>query len=181
MPCEFQFHISSDGNTVPYPPLRRKLGRGLRQNNHGFIDLRGKPEIATAIKETMKSPRLADWLIRLAQPDSSLFSLGCDIGSHIEEKTNVSGGYIQLIAVDYSESDIDDEYYKKLAAELKEKIDLIAAEENWRIVFEVKRVQVNLDGFNAETDCLWIWFFALADDSASADASRERLLKGLSK
>ena len=47
------FEIEKEGMTVPYPRLLNDIGR-----NHGFVDLRGRPDLAIEIPEGSQSPAL---------------------------------------------------------------------------------------------------------------------------
>ena len=47
------FEIEKEGMTVPYPPLFNDIRR-----NHGFVDLRGRPDLAIEIPEGSQSSAL---------------------------------------------------------------------------------------------------------------------------
>ena len=51
------FEIEKEGMTVPYPQLFNDIGR-----NHGFVDLRGRPDLAIEIPEGSQSPATANLL-----------------------------------------------------------------------------------------------------------------------
>jgi hypothetical protein len=61
------FEIEQEGMTIPYPPLFDKV-----RCNHGFIDLRGRPDLAAEIPEGSQSPALKALLVALSKPDSDL-------------------------------------------------------------------------------------------------------------
>ena len=63
------FEIEKEGMTVPYPQLFNDIGR-----NHGFVDLRGRPDLAIEIPEGSQSPALKAILVELSEPDSPLFT-----------------------------------------------------------------------------------------------------------
>ena len=71
------FEIEKEGMTVPYPPLFNDIRR-----NHGFVDLRGRPDLAIEIPEGSQSPALKAILVELSEPASPLFTLGCDLGTN---------------------------------------------------------------------------------------------------
>lgn len=73
------FHFDSEAITVPYPPLFDSIRR-----NHGFVDLRGRPDLAAEISEGAQSIALKTLLIELAAGLSPIFSIGCDLGTHEE-------------------------------------------------------------------------------------------------
>jgi len=99
-----------EGITAPYPPLFD----GIR-NNHGFVDLRGRPDLAAKIFESSRSHALRELLVGLSEPSSPFFSVGCDLGSHEESERDeneryVAGGYIQLMHCQYSDRSPEDYY-----------------------------------------------------------------------
>ena len=61
--------------SVPYPPLFDDM-----RSNRGYVDLRGRPELAERIAECCDSDGLRLLLIALAQSASYFFTLGCDLG-----------------------------------------------------------------------------------------------------
>jgi hypothetical protein len=102
------FEIEKEGMTVPYPQLFNDIGR-----NHGFVDLRGRPDLAIEIPEGSQSPALKAILVELSEPDSPLFTLGCDLGTHEEpwreeSARHVAGGYVQLMCASYSDRSPED-------------------------------------------------------------------------
>src|ERR1700677_4485709 len=106
------FQIDEVGMTVPYPPLLDDIRR-----NHGFFDLRGRPDLAAEIAEGLQSTAMQGLLVTLAQPCSHLFTLGCDLGEHEQSESNengryAAGGYLQLMSSAYAERSPED--YEKL-------------------------------------------------------------------
>lgn len=67
---------------VPYGPARREDGN----QNHGFMDLRGRPDLVDNIPEVQKSTGLATLLKTIADPSSKLMSSGCEC--HAFENTD---------------------------------------------------------------------------------------------
>jgi hypothetical protein len=59
---------------VPYGPADRPDGN----RNHGWTDLRGRPDLVETVPEISKSAGLRRVLTALAQPGSDLFSFGCE-------------------------------------------------------------------------------------------------------
>jgi len=171
VPCEFQFGWCQ-GNTIPYPPRKR---RRIQSNNYGFIDLRGKPNAVESIPEVKDSPELANLLCLLASNESSLWSLGCDIGKHIDpDGWNVTGGYVQVIFKDYASKNYED--YEKLGKSMVSMIERESVSYFWKVEFFVSDVQLNLDEFNSETCSLHIWFYGKERTDQLARSSREKLI-----
>jgi hypothetical protein len=81
---ETDFETDQEGMTVPYPPLYDDIRR-----NHGFVDIRGRPDLASKIPEASQSPALTDLLLGLSEPHSPFFTLGCDLGAHEERSSEV--------------------------------------------------------------------------------------------
>jgi hypothetical protein len=82
MPLKFSFKVDPEGMTVPYPPVTDEIRR-----NRGFVDLRKKPESANEVAEGAESVALQALLVRVAKNDSSIFTIGCDLGAHREART----------------------------------------------------------------------------------------------
>ena len=64
-------YVIERGNTVPYPPLFDDMRR-----NHGFVDLRDRPELVDTIPEAIESPALRNLLIEMANQNSGLMTVG---------------------------------------------------------------------------------------------------------
>lgn len=168
-----------NGITVPYPPLHDKI-----RNNHGFVDLRGQPDLAEKVFEGSQSIALKKLLIRLAEQPSPFFTLGCDLGSHEEdgfepESRRVAGGYIQIISTDYAERLPND--YLSLAYAIEKEMEPFAENHHWMMRFVHMPVRFNLDNFNNDISSLWIWFYACASSPTLALESREKNIESLHK
>lgn len=167
-----------DGITVPYGPNFD----GIRKNR-GFVDVRGKPDVAAQITEGGDSKALQNLLVRVAGEDM-YFSLGCDLGDHLEPESaaaqrQVAGGYIQIAAIDYSKATTDqyDQFCKAMEPELRKR----ARSAYWRIEFVSTWVKFCLpDEPTIMSPSIWIWFFAAARTKAKAVDSRETLIGALS-
>ena len=70
-----EYSFDEEANTVPYPALFDKI-----RKNNGFVDVRGRPDLARKIVESAHSPALRALLVELAMPRSALWTLGCDLG-----------------------------------------------------------------------------------------------------
>jgi hypothetical protein len=167
--------MDEEGMTVPYPPLLDDL-----RKNHGFVDIRGRPELASQIAEGSDSLAMRKLLIELAQPDSKIFSVGCDLGAKLltEEKLpHTAGGYVQIMHVTYADRSPED--YARYAAAVAESLTTGWQNNEWRIHFALTPVAFKLDGFSDMTGSLWIWFHAFADSEEGAFGSRETLIAEL--
>jgi hypothetical protein len=86
------------GAPVPYGPEDHPDG----DRNHGFIDLRDRPDLVAQIPEAQKSEGLAEFLRAINEPGSPLMSIGCECGLFKVESpqeggpTEYVGGYIDL-------------------------------------------------------------------------------------
>src|SRR6267143_1753663 len=67
--------VQSDthGPAVPYPAAVHDNGA-----NHGFIDLRDRPELVALIPEVQRANGLAELLREINAPGSALMSMGCE-------------------------------------------------------------------------------------------------------
>jgi len=168
------FEIEKEGMTVPYPPLFNDIRR-----NHGFVDLRGRPDLAIEIPESSQSPTLKAILVELSEPDSPLFTLGCDLGTHEEpwreeSARHVAGGYVQLMCTSYSDRSPED--YTTFGYAIAQVLGEKAQDYNWFVRFVLKLVALSLKDFSGAAPSLWIWFYAIAETPEAALASRESLI-----
>ena len=182
MAIRLTFDWARRGNTVPYPPAEGRVGHGTMRRNRGFADLRGRPEEAATVAEATESPELRAWLVDLAKPGSSMFSLGCDIGRRRKKAANdgllhATGGYVQLLAVDYAYWEADE--YKAVATPWAARVEAMVGSDHWELCFLLQLVQFNLDSMNIELTSLTVEFNARAATAAAATESRERLVRAL--
>ena len=78
------------GPAVPYPGFEHEDG----DRNHGFTDLRDRPDLVASIPEAQKSMGLAALLRAINEPCSPLMSLGCECAYFDQE--GYVGGYIDV-------------------------------------------------------------------------------------
>lgn len=173
MAVQIVYSSGGRGNTVPYPPLEDEIRR-----NHGYVDLRGKPEAVAAIPEAQLSPALTDLLIALAQPQSASVSLGCDIGEHTDPASQLqtrrrAGGYVQV--ADARMKDAASDFLKRGAAHIEARLRAEVGNDRWSVRFDLSRVAYEF-GDRVEAHSFWIWFDAKASTIDKARLSRERLL-----
>lgn len=160
-----------EGITVPYPPLFDEI-----RSNHGFVDLRGCPELAKQIAEAVQSQALRETLCQLAERGSPFFTVACELGAHEEldspvECRYVAGGYLQILDANYSERLPND--YLVLAQAIARELEPYSKVQNWTIRFVHTPVMYNLDHFGSITSSLSIWFYAAAPLADTARESRE--------
>ncbi len=178
MPISFNRSVR-EGTTVPYAPIFDDIRR-----NNGFTDLRGCPDLAEKIVEGSSSPALQSLLIRMSR-ERSYFSLGCDLGTHVEEmqpksRKNVAGGYIQVASMDYSVATTD--LYDRFCDALEKALGRFVEKQHWTINLEGAYVQFKLpDEKEVLAPSIWIWFFAAARTEVKAVESREELIVALDK
>jgi hypothetical protein len=177
MPLEVS-HRGDDGITVPYPPIFD----GIR-NNHGFVDTRGRADLASQIAEGIESNALRDCLVKISQ-ENAYFSLGCDLGHHAESDSPVAqryvaGGYLQLAAINYAGATTNqfDEFGLALANALeplsKRKfwvLDLVGTYVNFRLPGEPP----------TQAPSMSVWFYAKARDQRRAFSAREGMISSIS-
>ena len=73
----FEISVRDEAKSgIPYGPV----DRGNGDQNHGFIDLADRPELASSIPEASRSPGLIHLLEVINQHGSPLMSLGCECG-----------------------------------------------------------------------------------------------------
>lgn len=176
MGLKVSFPVGGRGNTVPYPPLTDDIRR-----NRGFVDLRGRPDLVSAIEETRDSPALCVLLEDLAQPHSRIITLGCDLGEHVERRRplkwrRVAGGYVQIATVPLGEGGIPKLLEVARAAERLLGEDV--GEDHWEVKFELCPVAFSFEK-RVEAHSIWIWFFVAASTPERAKQARERLVLSL--
>lgn len=174
---ETDLKMDEEGMTVPYPPLFD----GVRKN-HGFIDVRGRPDLASSITEGARSPAMKHLLIALAEPGSKVFTIGCDLGTKILEGAkfpHTAGGYLQIMDEGYAQRSPED--YARFSQAVAQMLKTTCSDHEWQVYFVLKPVRFKLDNYTDMTGSLWIWFHAFADDAKKALASREVLVSALHK
>jgi hypothetical protein len=172
---KMDIETDEEGMTVPYPPLFDDV-----RKNYGFLDVRGRPDLASQIAEGSASSAMRNLLIELVQPHSKVFSVGCDLGVKRlseERRPHTAGGYIQIMDVTYA--DRAPESYARYAAAVAEMLKARSQKHEWRVHFVLTPVAFKLDGFSDMTGSLWIWFHAFANNKKDAIGSRETLITGL--
>jgi hypothetical protein len=161
--------------TVPYEPFSDDL-----RNNRGFVDLRGRPELAAEIAEGSGSPALKRLLMQLAQPDSKLFSVGCDLGTRDNVEgylQHAAGGYIQVMHKNYAP--LSPDAYLRYAEAMEEALMEAAAGYDWFTSLVATFVQFDLDDYREITGSLVIHFDAGSTTPPDALQSREVLIDAL--
>lgn len=84
--------VRQDPKAVPYAPADREGGA----RNHGFQDLKGRPERVGTVPEAIQEPALAELLRVLSAPACGLFSVGCVSGPVQDERGFRHTGYIEF-------------------------------------------------------------------------------------
>jgi hypothetical protein len=168
-----------DGTTVPYGPIFDDI-----RKNRGFVDARGRPDIAASIAEGSESAELKKLLVRISE-ENIYFSLGCDLGKHEEPEAKaplrqVAGGYVQVVGIDYEGLSTDqyDEFGDRVQRALRAK----SQGRNWRLWLQGCFVNFKFPGRPAvKAPSMWIWFFARAKNEERAIEAREELIAILSE
>lgn len=165
------------GNTVPYGRRFKGLNR-----NHGFVDLRGRPDLVARIPEIAHSVALKALLMSAAAPTSPIFTLGCDLGARQEETNEkvamcVAGGYVQLVMASYDKTSGDT--YFTFTHVITSAVEGASPGHSWELRFECTPVDFKLDTHSGIIPSLWIWFFASATTPLIACDSRELLIAAL--
>lgn len=169
---------SGDGTTVPYGPIFD----GIRKNR-GFVDARGRPDLAASIAEGGESSALKTLLVRIAE-ENVYFSLGCDLGLHPEPEAKVTlrqvaGGYVQVAGVGYEQLSTND--YDKFGNRIERQLRAKSQGRNWRLWLEGRFVDFRFaDRPPVNVPSMWIWFFAKAKTVGRAVEGREELITILS-
>jgi hypothetical protein len=180
VPFRYTFRVENKATTVPYPAVKDNI-----RENRGFLDLRGRPDLAKEIEEGKASAALRDLLVKVARSNSPIFTLGCDLGSHTEptnvplRRRMIAGGYVQLAGIHYHRTPTD--AYAALANSIVASLRRLSGKDYWGIDFVGTGVNFKFEGEpEGIRPSLWIWFFAAAGNEYSAIQSRERLIAAIS-
>jgi hypothetical protein len=178
MPAIIHFSQSPDGTIIPY----RAFTRGA-QENHGFVDTRGRPDLAAGIAEGAGSAALRALLVLAASPQSAVFTAGCDLGAHHDkaappDKAFVAGGYMQFLRRDYANAPAA--AWKFWSDAVASAIAAQCGQARWQAEFMLKEAHLTLDGFSGLTQSALVNFWAMAASPSLAEASRERLIAAVS-
>ncbi len=172
MALQTGYYEDPEANTVPYQQLFDDI-----RNNYGFMDLRGSPELVPRIPESTQSSALAALLLALAQSDSCLCSLGCDLGAGEpgpDREQHVAGGYVQLMATDYRGRTASE--YLAFCQFVAQRMESQSETHAWELECMHKWVNLGIDGSHEMTSSVSFWFHANASSAAEAVTSREVLL-----
>lgn len=167
-------HSAGEGITVPYPPLVD----GIR-NNRGFVDTRGRSDLASGIAEGIQSEALRNCLIKISE-ENMYFSLGCDLGDHREAdgpvaQRHVAGGYLQVAAIKYAQATTSQ--FDAFGFAIADALEPLSKKQFWMLDFEGEYVNFQLPNEpQIQAPSMRIWFHARARDLRRAVAARETLI-----
>ena len=180
MPLDFDIERPSEDETVLVLPYVRNFEQG--RTNHGFRDMRGRPELIDAIAEAGTSPALKELLRTLAQPASRYFSIGCDLRTWPpSERSDLhqAAGYVQLLSTDLAREAIHRRRQMLFGRALEAHLDAHVGEDDWVVRFAVAMVNAAELGGPEQAWSPVIEFAALGDTAGEAEASAERLMRAL--
>jgi len=165
-------HTVQRGNTVPYPPLFNEINR-----NHGFVDLRGRPDLIEDIPELAESAALKALVLDLAQPASRLMTMGCDLGQHLFKRRKpdrrwTAGGYVQVARLPLGL--VGQDALFEITKGFERHLAAAARAERWEADFGLCQTHLAFQpGATVEIQTLWIWLHAFSATPEAAQASRE--------
>ena len=170
------YESAEAGITVPYGARFQGL-----QRNSGFVDIRGRPDLAAQIPEVAHSDSLKALLIALAEPGVPIFTVGCDLGTRSEDDrsstTYVAGGYVHIMNSSFASSSADDYYL--MTQRISEHVDSKSAGKYWELLHSYTPVDFQLEGHSGIVPAVQIWFDAKAETAVAALLSREALIEAL--
>jgi hypothetical protein len=180
MPLQFEIEFEGEDQPVLTLPYERNFEDG--RTNHGFRDLRGRPDLAAEIAEATASPALRALLVALAEPGARCFTIGCDLkpwppvepgGDH------QAAGYVQLIFSDLAGEAADRRGHLQFGRDLKTHLQQAAGSDNWVVKLIVAEVDAGDIGGPVTVWSPVVEFCALAAGERDAAASAERLIGAL--
>ena len=162
--------------TVPYDPIFDEV-----RGNSGFVDVRGRSDLAAQIPEGSGSRSLKMLLTALSETTSPVFTLGCDLGTHEESEQGTllygAGGYVQVMKANFAST--GSEEYLALAQAISKELEPKSAYHHWELRHVHTWVDFRLGFHSGIIPSLWIWFIAREQTPAAAAASREILIAEL--
>lgn len=180
MALEFEIEWEGEDAEILVLPYERDLAAG--RTNHGFCDLRGRPELAAEIAEAAGSPALRALLVKLARPGSGLFTIGCDLASWPPAESgdpHQCAGYLQLAFSDLRRDAVDHRRHLALGRDLKAHLLGAVGDDSWVVRLVVAAINAAEIGGPEQIWSPVVEFSALAANERDAEASAERLIAAL--
>ncbi|MBR2688763.1 MAG: hypothetical protein IKE42_12980 [Aquamicrobium sp.] len=180
MPVNITNSQSNEVHTsVPYPAIFNST-----RSNRGFVDLRGQPQLAASIAEAEASKALRAFLVRIAATRTSLFSIGCDLGHHIDPgapkgRRRVAGGYIQLTSSHYDLVRPQD--WARLCNRVSDTLQQSVYTDEWDVHFKLEPIWIDVGDVDQATGAVNVAFYANAKTHHDALRSRERLIAAIDR
>lgn len=178
MPLEVNYS-SGQAITIPYPPLVDRI-----RNNRGFVDTRGRPDLALRIAEGSQSKALQNCLVRISK-ENLYFSIGCDLGHHPEPDSPAAqrccaGGYLQVAPINYADCTTDQ--IDAFGFAIADSLGPLSKKQFWELNLIGEYVNFQLPSERPiQAPSMQIWFYARARDLRRAISSRESLLGSISQ
>lgn len=166
---------AEQGITVPYPPIPRQGG----SSNHGFIDVRGRPDLAAAIPEASDSEALRRILVELAQPSSLFATVGCALDAYDEPESAADirylcGGYVRLFFIDHlGRWEFD---YENIITDTRDFMHSKADNYKWFVRYTIMDILLKVDNMEDTIPSMQIWFHCAGQSPEAALSSREVLI-----
>jgi len=175
MTLKTELIYAEQGITIPYPPIPREG----ESSNHGFIDVRGRPDLAATIPETSDSEALRRILIELAQPSSLFATVGCALGAYEVPESEADiryrcGGYVQLFFIDHPERWEFD--YENIITDTRDFMNSKVENYKWFIRYEIMDILLKVDNMEDTIPSMRIWLHCAGQSPEAALSSREALI-----
>jgi hypothetical protein len=175
MALKFKLRESADGSALKVPYVADFDGR----SNHGFVDLRGTPDLAPKIAEAAGSRALSELLSLLAKEGSAYFTIGCDLDASEPNPDSAfyqAGGYIQIAFSSLYSDALNFTKHEKLAILLGSRLEEAVGDREWVVDVTIDVIDVESLSGPDQAWCLVIQFAALSASSFLARNSCEELI-----
>lgn len=162
----------NEGITVPYP--------AMSGDHHGFLDLRGHPDLVETIPEAANSNGLRVLLRAAAVAGAPVVTIGCELGGAEKAPDGqvIAGGYVHVLARDHATLTMP--VYRTYLTAVMTKLREASGADHWAIQVIKMPVRVLLDCEDRVSDSFVLNFHAFAPTIEAGVDSRERLLVALS-
>jgi hypothetical protein len=181
MPLYFSVEREPDDQPALSLPYIQDFENG--RTNHGFRDLRGRPDLASTIAEAGRSAALKELLVALAQPLARFFTIGCLFvrlpRTSPEDVDDQAAGYVELAYSDLEGAAADLDRQLAFSDAFQSRLQTCIGPDTWKVVVAIGAIATERIGGPGIVWSLRVDFWVKADSIEDACRSADRLLRVL--